>query len=286
VQGFWSHLWELRTRLVGIWVVVMILAFIRVMTMDVVYTSRCLMLPLPLEQVDEAGQAGFGGASVRSLLAGGGSSDAYAVAAFFESGQLLDMVITEMNLDRQLFPDAWDAKKEQWRKSRPALGKSRRALNRKVDVNYDGYTGLLELQVNWRSATGAQEVATGLVQTADRMLRDAAIQDGERHVEELRKEMEASSVSEIGTYLAEETTRAISSLASIRARAGYAFRIIDPPLVPYRKSWPPRLLLLILTGMAVAAVEVLAVAGAYARVAASRDAGSSRPRASSESSLS
>lgn len=264
----------------------MILVFIRVMLMDEVYTSRCLMLPLPLEQVDEGGQGGFGGASVRALLAGGGSPDAYAVAAFFESGRLLDAVILTMNLDRELFPKAWDANKEKWRKSRPHPGKSRRALDRKIDVNYDGYTGLLELQVNWNSAPGAQRVAAGLVETADTMMRAAAIEDGERRVEELRREMRASSLSEIGSYLAEETTRAISSLASIRARAGYAFRVIDPPLVPFKKSWPPRLLLLILTGMAVAAVEILAVAGAYARAASSRDALVSRHRASTESSSS
>jgi uncharacterized protein involved in exopolysaccharide biosynthesis len=274
LQGFWAHLWRLRLRLVGIWAVVMVIAFIRIVTIHPVYTSSCLMLPLPLQQVEQGAEGGLGGgASVRSLLVGGGSSDAFAVAAFFESGQLLDTVIREMNLDRQMYPKAWDAKKDEWRGERPPAGKSRRALDRKIDVSYDGYTGLLELAVNWRSAKGAQEVASGLVVTADRMLRQAAIEEGERRIEELRREMSEASVSEISSYLAEETTRAISSLASIRARSGYAFRVIDPPLVPYRKSWPPRLLLLILTGLAVAAVEVLAVAGAYARDSAAREPG-------------
>jgi uncharacterized protein involved in exopolysaccharide biosynthesis len=241
--------------------------------MDEVYTSRCLMLPLPLEQVEQGGQGGLGGASVRALLAGGGSPDAYAVAAFFESGQLLDAVIKEMNLDRELFPKAWNAEKKTWRKARPHPGKSRRVLDRRIDVSYDGYTGLLELRVNWGSATRAQEVAAGVVASADRMLRDAAVEYGERRVEELRREMRTAPVSEIGSYLAEEVTRAISSLASIRARADYAFRVIDPPAVPFKKSWPPRLMLLILTGIAAAALEILAVAGAYARAQASHDTG-------------
>ena len=103
------------------------------------------------------------------------------------------------------------------------------------------------------------------------MLRDAAIADGERRVEELRREMANAAVSEIGSFLAEETTSAISSLASIRARTGYAFRVIDPPLVPDKKSWPPRLLLLILAGAAVGAVELGVVAGAYARASGSGD---------------
>ena len=71
--------------------------------------------------------------------------------------------------------------------------------------------------------------------------------------------------SEIGGFLAEEVTRAISSLASMRARTGYAFRIIDPPLVPDKKSWPPRLVLLVLIGMIAAAVELGVVAGMLLR---------------------
>jgi hypothetical protein len=253
----------------------MILALIRVLVIDEVYTSRCLMMPLPLEQVEQGGPGGLGGASVRALIAGGGTTDSYAVAAFFESGQLLDAVINNMKLDRELFPGEWDEDKEEWRESRPHPGKSRRELGRRIDAEYDGFTGLLEVRVNWDTALRAQQVAAGLVDTADKMLRDAAIADGERRVAELRREMQSASVSEIGEYLAEETTRAISSLASIRARAGYAFRVIDPPLVPFKKSWPPRLLLLILTGTAVAALEVLAVAGAYARASAARDANTS-----------
>ena len=268
---FGAHLWRLRFRLAGIWIVVMILVLIRVMGMKEVYMSRCLMMPLPMEQVEQGNQGGFGGTSVRSLLAGGGSSDAYAVAAFFESGQLLNTVIDEMNLDRELFPDAWDEEGDKWRESRPHPGKSRRALDDRVDVSYNAYTGLLEVQVNWGSAVRAQQVAVGLVRAADDMLRDAAILDGEKRVEELRREMHTVVVSEIGSYLAEETTRAISSLASIRARTGYAFRVVDPPLVPFQKSWPPRGLLLILTGMAVAVMELLAVGGAYARASAARD---------------
>ena len=130
------------------------------------------------------------------------------------------------------------------------------------------------MKVHWRSAARAQEIASAIIDRADTTLRDAAIVDGERRVEELRREMAKATVNEIGTFLAEEITSGISSLASMRARTGYAFRIIDPPLVPDKKSWPPRLLLLILTGVAVAVAEMGVVAGAYARASASDDTAS------------
>jgi uncharacterized protein involved in exopolysaccharide biosynthesis len=249
----------------GIWVVVMVLVFIRVLVMPEVFTSGCLLMPLPLEQVEQGAGGGFAGASVRSLLAGGGSSDAYAAAAFLESGQLMNAVIKDLDLAKELFPKSWDSDAKKWRGEEPHPGKSRRALDRRVDVSYDGYTGLIQFQVHWRSPERAREITAAMVETGDMMLRNAAIAEGERRVEELEREMHNVRVSEIGSFLAEEMTQAISSLASIRARSGYAFRVIDPPLAPFKKSWPPRLLLLILMGMATAGVEIGAVAGAYAR---------------------
>ena len=265
MDGFWEHLWKRRFRLISIWLVVMLFVLIRLFTMPLVYTSTCVLMPLPLEQVEQGSGGGLGGASVRSLLAGGGSTDAYAAAAFLGSGQLMNAVVEELDLAKELFPKSWDPKTEKWRGKAPHPGRSRRAFDRRFDVSYDGYTGLIEVQVHWWSAERAREIAAAIVETGDRMLRDAAIADGERRVEELQREMRDITVSEIGSYLAEEVTQAISSLASIRARSGYAFRIIDAPLAPDRKSWPPRMLLLILTGLATAGIEIGAVAGAYAR---------------------
>jgi uncharacterized protein involved in exopolysaccharide biosynthesis len=265
MSGFWAYLWKRRLRLVGIWLVIMILVLIRLMTMREVFTSTCLMMPLSLEQVRQGVDGRLGGSSVRSLIVGGGDSDAYAAAAFLDSDVLMTEVINDLHLDRELFYKAWDPKTEKWKKEAPHPGKARKAFARRYDVTYDGFTGLLELQVHWWSATRAQEIAAAMVETADGMLREAAIEDGERRVEELKREMDNVTVADIGSFLAEEITSAVSSLASIRARTGYAFRVIDPPHAPYKKSWPPRLLILILVGAAVAGVEVGVVAGIHAR---------------------
>ena len=265
MSGFWEHLWKRRAKLTTIWFVVIVLVFIRLFTMPLVYTSRCVLLPMPLEQVEQGSGTGFGGASVRSLLVGGGSSDAYAAAAFLESGQLMNEVIKDLGLAKELFPKSWNSKTKKWNGKEPHPGKSRRAFDKRVDVSYDGYTGLVEIQVHWWSAERAREIVAAIVETGDRMLRETAVADGERRIEELQREMRIATVSDIGSFLAEEITQAISSLASIRARSDYAFRIIDAPLAPDKKSWPPRGLLLILFGLATAGVEVGAVAGAYAR---------------------
>ena len=88
MNGFWEHLWERRRRLITIWFVVMVLVLIRLFTMPLVFTSACVLMPLPMEQVEQGSGGGFGGASVRSLLAGGGSLFAVAVVI----GQVIDRI--------------------------------------------------------------------------------------------------------------------------------------------------------------------------------------------------
>lgn len=268
MKEFAGLVWKWRTRAITIWIVVMLLVLVRLLTMDNVYTSSCLLTPLPLEQVDEQSQSGLAGATVRSLIARGGSRDEYTVLAYLQSRQLADAVVNELHLDREFFPERWDDEKKEWRERRggkPEAALSRRALNGRVDVSYDEFTGLIQLDVHWWSPERAKEVADAYVESADRLLRDAAVSEGERRVEELEREMANVAVGDVGAYLAEEMTRAISSLTSIRARSRYAFRVIDPPLVPHRKSWPPRFLLLLLTAFATAAVELGFIAGIYLR---------------------
>lgn len=263
-----SVVWARRKRLFWIWAAVMVVALIRVVTMPDLYTSTALLTPLPLEQVEQQAQGGVASASMRSLLGRTGSRDEFAVAAFLQSRQLLDRVVSGLDLKKTLFPGRWDEEAETWRTARggePGDGESSRVLDRRVDVSYDEFTGLMHLEVHWNDPATAHRVANAFLEIADNTLREAAIAEGERRIAELSRELDTARVGEIGAYLAGEMTRAVSSLASIRARASYAFRVIDPPNLPDRASWPPRLLLIVLVGLATVAVELGVVLGIHLR---------------------
>jgi uncharacterized protein involved in exopolysaccharide biosynthesis len=261
--------WKWKVRLILVWVVVIFFVLLRVLGMDVIYTSSCLLTPLALEQVEEGGGGALGGGSpIRTILGGGGVRDDYAVAAFMQSRQLTLGVVEELNLERELFARRWDAQEEDWieaSEGRPTSGEILRSMAARVDVRYDDFTGLLLLEIHWWSAERAREIADAFVEVGDRMLRDSAIAEGERRVSELRQEMENVTVGEVGVFLAEEMTRAISLLTSIRARSRYAFRVIDPPIVPHKKSWPPRTFLMLVAGFALAVIELGFVAGVHLR---------------------
>ena len=274
-MGFFSLAWKFRKRLVGIWLVVMIIVLVRVLAMQVMYTSECLLVPLPLEQVDEPSQSGLRMPSASKLLSGGGRDD-YMIVAFLRSRQLTDHVIEELELKKELFSDRWDAKAAKWiarSGGEPGRQESRRRMSGRIDISYDEYTSLLTLRVHWPTPEGSKRVADGYLSVADKMLRDAAISEGERRVHELERELSLTTIHDVGVYLAEEMTAAISSLTSIRARAMYAFRVIDPPVLPDVKSWPPRSFLMILAALVTSTVELGVLAGLCLRGSVEPDSG-------------
>jgi uncharacterized protein involved in exopolysaccharide biosynthesis len=265
--------WKWKLRLVGVWLIVMLLVLFRLLSMAEIYTSSCLLSPLALEQVEGGGGGPVTGTSIRTILGGGWVRDDYSIAAFLRSRQVQLEVVEALNLERELFPKRWDAEEEEWLESQggaPTDVEILRKMASRLNVTYDDFAGLLLLEIHWWSPEGAKEVADAFVDVGDRMLRDAAIEEGERRVAELRREMEQATVGEVGVFLAEEMTRAISLATSIRARSRYAFRVVDPPIAPDRKSWPPRFLLLMIAGLAVGAVELGAVAAFHQRQQARR----------------
>jgi len=264
-RAIWKLIWKWKARLVLVWVVVVGLVVLRLLTGPVLFMSSCLMTPRPLEKVEGASGGGLRTPTVTSLLGGGGARDDYAVAAFLRSKQLTDRVIRELGLKKEFFSQNWDAEKEEWRGAEPTDSEARERMARRLDVSYDDFTGLLLLEVYWRSPDRARDIADAYVKLGDRTLRESAIEDGERRIAELEREMANATVSDVEAYLAEELTRSVALLTSIRARASYAFRVIDPPLVPDEKSWPPRTLITVLVAFLTAAAELGVVAGIHLR---------------------
>lgn len=268
MMEFLSLAWRFRKRLIGIWLVVMVIVLVRVLTMQAMYTSECLLVPLSLEQVDELSQSGLRMPSASKLFSGGGGRDDYMIVAFLRSRQLTDRVIEDLELKKELFSDGWDAEAKKWigrSGGEPGRQASRRGMSGRIDVLYDEYTSLLTLRVHWPTPDGSKRVADGYLSVADKMLREAAIAEGDRRIQELERELSLTAIHDVGVYLAEEMTAAISSLTSIRARAMYAFRVIDPPVLPDVKSWPPRGFLMILAAFVTTAVELGVLAGLYLR---------------------
>ena len=146
----------------------------------------------------------------------------------------------------------------------PTLWLANKYFSRSVRaITEDQKTGLVTLTINWTNPAQAAEWANGLVVLTNSYLRDRAISTSERNISYLNEV--ASKTGEIGLKSAVYSLMEAEIKNEMLARGNleYALKVIDPAVVPERKSSLSRLLWVAAGAFAgmVLSILVLAVRG-------------------------
>lgn len=154
------------------------------------------------------------------------------------------------NIDNQTWeydPERYDEIKKQWvrkaessKKAEPSDLEVYEVFRNSIEIYQDKKTQIVTLSVESISPVYAQKWAELLVRDLNDYLREKDIDEARRSTAYLTKLAESTSFAQMQTMLfglIEEQTKTIM-LASVRD--GYAFQMVDPPVVPERKSGPRR----------------------------------------------
>jgi LPS O-antigen subunit length determinant protein (WzzB/FepE family) len=146
-----------------------------------------------------------------------------------------------------LFADDWDAQRQTWDVDDPAeiptLWTAYNRFDKSVRaVAQDATTGLITLTIDWTDAKLASEWANALVEEVNETLRRTAMEQSGRNIDFLTKELQATGAVELRTALfgLMEVEMKKKMVASVTTE--YAFKSVDPAIVPERPYWPNRLL--------------------------------------------
>lgn len=186
-----------------------------------------------------AGQlaGGLGGlAALAGITIGAGGQNEesleYLRSRVFTSG-----FITQHELMPVLFPSKWDFQAKNW-KSRdsekiPTIGAAVDKFSNQIrTISEDRRTGVVTLSITWTDRRLAAEWANVMVAEADRALREKRQAELSKTINYLTEE--AAKTNEVGVrdtvYKVMETQLKNSMLA--RTRDEYAFRIVDPAVIP------------------------------------------------------
>jgi uncharacterized protein involved in exopolysaccharide biosynthesis len=210
------------------------------------------------------GQLG-GLASLAGLGVGGDSKRNENVAVLMSRG-FTERFIREENLLPVLFASRWDAArgawKPHWYKPDPTIADAVRKFDRKIRfLSEERRTGVMTLLVEWRDREQAAMWANKLVARANAELRQKAIVESKRNIEYLEREANATSVAAIkaSIYRVVETEVRRGMLANVRP--DYAFRVLDPAVVPDERDFVrPRRALLAAAGLVAGFLAALALA--------------------------
>jgi uncharacterized protein involved in exopolysaccharide biosynthesis len=139
--------------------------------------------------------------------------------------------------------------------------------DRVVSLATDEIEGKTTLAVEWKDPKVAAAWANGLVALANELMRTRAIAEANRNIEYLHKQIAATNVVEMQRVMYDLVENETKTLMLANARQDYAFKVVDPAVVPELRARPKRKLLVV-TGLAIGLL--LGALAAFARDTVSR----------------
>jgi uncharacterized protein involved in exopolysaccharide biosynthesis len=162
-----------------------------------------------------------------------------------------------------IFHDQWDAGAHKWKPGRrvPTLADGYRKFDKSIRTVVDNRkTGLVTISVTWEDPVLAQQWTIGLVDAANDLLRKQAIERSARNLEYLNKASNEATAMEIKATIYKLVETEIKKQMVAFGDMNYAFRVVDPAVVPDRKDFPSRSIFLLLGALAAPAFSSLIIA--------------------------
>jgi uncharacterized protein involved in exopolysaccharide biosynthesis len=196
---------------------------------------------------------GLGGSigGLASLVGIGGKGDKESEAIeTLKSRGLTTSYIASNGLMLILFPDRWDPAAKKFRADLfghvPTLEDGFRKFDKSIrTVVENRKTGLITITVKWKDPILAEQWTQGLVDAANDLLRAQALERSSRNLEYLRKASDATNITEVKATIYKLMETEIKKQMVAYGGKDYAFRMVDPPVVPERKDFPSRSLFLL-----------------------------------------
>jgi uncharacterized protein involved in exopolysaccharide biosynthesis len=268
--AYWKILVEQRKLIGLITAATTLIALVIAFVLPPVYRAEVLLAPVSEEKSEGLGAlAGqFGDLAALAGVNLGTRKDKTAeYVAALKSRALSVSFIKEVDLMPALYSGKWDEGKKAWKTASdaPTEWKTFELWDKNIrSVTQDKRTGLVTLAIEWEDPALAAKWANALVGHVNARLRAEAVEDADRSIAYLEKQLPQTNSVEVqqAIYRLIEAQTKKKMIASTREE--YAFTTIDPAVTPERRHRPVRSVLVFV------AMLLGAVVGMIAAVVASR----------------
>lgn len=204
------------------------------------YSAQVVMSPVS----SESGGAGMLG-EIAGQLGGLGSlvspglfnaHEREESVQFLRSRFIVERFVNENNLMPILFAKRWDAAAKTWKadgKPPPTMGQAYILFNQRIRlVTDDRRSGLVSLAIRWSDRELCAKWANALTALANSELRARAIDESTRNIAYLNEELERTQQVERQQTILRIVESQIRTIMLAKGRVEYAFKVIDPAVVP------------------------------------------------------
>jgi uncharacterized protein involved in exopolysaccharide biosynthesis len=250
----WHILIRFRVMILSVILVCTLASTLFALLMTPVYRAEIQVAPVSEKDSNNrfAGQLGeFGGlAALTGINMEQGSKKNESIATL-RSRKFTEQFIKDEKLLPVLFHDQWDAENQRWVETDPedvpTLEDAWKLFNKEVRrISEDRKTGLVVLSVEWGDPHEAARWANELVHRVNVMLREKAVTESEKAIGYLREQLGKTSVVELQEVVNRLIESEMKEIILANITREYAFRVIDPAVVPEEPFKPVVPLMIIL----------------------------------------
>lgn len=266
-----SVIWRGKWLIVAVTFIFAVLSVVYALKQPNIYTSEVLLAPAESENSSGlsalAGQ--FGGlASLAGVNLGGqGTNKTQLALEVLKSRKF----VTEFIANHKIMPDlmaveSWDISNgvsydietynletQAWlrevkppRKAMPSMQEAYKVFSKQIIIKTNKETDMLTLSVDHISPVIARRWVQWLVEDINKEMKERDVLEAQKSVDFLYKQLEATKIADIRIILYKLIEEQAKTIMFASVREEYAFKTIDPALVPEEKSSPKRALIVII----------------------------------------
>lgn len=269
----WNVLWKSKWVIIAITFVFAVGSVAYALSLPDIYRTEVLLSPAEDEASSGGGLAGLGQLGGLASLAGvnvGGSSTVlqkdralaimrsrFFIKDFFNKYELVVPFMGtkpgEASGTVEIDPALYDEENQQWVREPSPAGNAipsdeevYEAFVELLEVAEDDLTGLVTISLEWYDPSQIKNWMSWLVEDINNYMREDDLTESQDAIAYLTEQLQKTSLVEMRSVffnLIEEQTQNVM-LADVREE--YAFEIIDPAVIPEKKSAPGRALICIL----------------------------------------
>jgi uncharacterized protein involved in exopolysaccharide biosynthesis len=246
----WDTIWSGRWLIIAITALFAIGGVTYALLAAESYRADVVLAPAEKKSLPAAlGQLG-GLASLAGVnIGGGGGQEPIAV---LRSKGFLREFIQAQNLQPVLLADARDGETADIRDAVKRFELLR-------TVTEDKKTGLVSVSMRWKDPVTASIWANAMVRQLNDKLRSQALQEAQRNVDYLQKEIAGTSVVSLQQSMGRVLEGEMQKLMLARGSEEFAFKVIDPATPPKQRESPKRTLITLVATLAGGFIGLLAV---------------------------
>tara|TARA_B100000965_G_C19573250_1_gene750085 strand:- start:338 stop:1222 length:885 start_codon:yes stop_codon:yes gene_type:complete len=179
-------------------------------------------------------------------LPSGPADDIQTSIAIAESKKFNIIFVNQENILPILFKEDWNEDTQSWKEDAPSDLSAQARMKSHYSIGYDKRDGIVTFTMNWDDPKLAAKYANSFVSSINNYIRDDEILEAEKSIDYLKKEIEKTTLVDIKNVLNSLIQEQLQTIMLANVREDYAFKVIDPAMVPKTKIKPQRRQIVIL----------------------------------------